>query len=305
MIGARWLREHLDVLVETLQRLRQDWLEQLLSVAVIGISLALPAAAYLAVENSRSVAESWDGSPRISLYLDAGLSVEKARALTGKIDEMERVDGARFISQSEGLASLEQRMQISDVIGFLEKNPLPHVIEVTPVKTGGDTLAEELLAELGQMAGVERARLDLAWVKRFFALLELAQRLVLVLAAALGVAVLLVVGNTVRLAISSRRTEIEVCKLVGASDAYVSRPLLYYGAMQGFLGAVLAWLLLLLTGGLLSARVERLAQLYESSFQLNGLGFQDGLVLLLGGTLLGLAGAALAVARELRAIQPA
>jgi len=305
VIGRALYRAHIDAFADTLLRLRREWVEQLLSVIVIGIALALPAAAWLAVDNTRAVAANWDGSPRISLYLKPGLSVTKGEALTDTVSKMAGVKRAHFISRSEGLESLKTAMQLGDLLALLDDNPLPHVIEVTPLAASDDGVVTALAGQLGKLSGVERARLDLAWVKRFFALLGMLQRLVVVLAIALGVAVLFVVGSTIRLAISSRRDEIEISKLVGASDAFVRRPLLYFGAQQGLLGGVMACLLLFLSSSLLAGSVERLALLYDSPFRLQGLGVDGALLLLLIGAGLGWSGAWIVSYRQLRAVEPA
>jgi cell division transport system permease protein len=187
----------------------------------------------------------------------------------------------------------------------LEDNPLPVLIIVSP---GGEALSAEvagqLQRELQAMAGVDEAVLDMAWVQRLNALMALAQRFVLALGLLFALGVLLIVGNTIRLAIENRRDEIVVVKLVGGSDAFVRRPFMYTGLWYGLGGAVLAWFIVALALWGLRAPLAELASLYQSSFALRGLSATRSLLLLAAGSGLGLLGAWLAVARHLTAIQP-
>jgi cell division transport system permease protein len=157
---------------------------------------------------------------------------------------------------------------------------------------------------LQQLPEVELAQMDLQWVQRLYSLLAVGQRVTLALALLLGLGVLLVTGNTIRLAIENRRDEILVIKLVGGTDAYVRRPFLYTGLWYGLGGSIVAGLLLSLVMLWLDGPVGLLAALYQSRFELHGLGFAGTLMLALAGALLGLAGAWLAVARHLGAIVP-
>ena len=165
-------------------------------------------------------------------------------------------------------------------------------------------IARWVLALLLILPGVAQAQFDLEWVRRLDAILRLAQRGVLILALLLGIAVLLVVGNTIRLAILSRRAEIEVIKLIGGTDAFIRRPFLYAGLFQGLFGGLLAWILVAASLALLAGPVRDLAGLYGSGFELAGLGLRAGAILLLGGAFLGWTGSRLAVGRHLRAIEP-
>jgi cell division transport system permease protein len=151
---------------------------------------------------------------------------------------------------------------------------------------------------------IDQAVLDLEWVQRLYSMMALGKRLVIALAALLALGVLLVVGNTIRLAIESRRDEIVIVKLVGGTNAFVRRPFLYTGLWYGLGGGILAWLIIGFGLFWLSSPVAELAGLYRSQFELQGLGIGDSLMMWLCGGLLGLAGAWLAVSRHLGAIEP-
>ena len=174
---------------------------------------------------------------------------------------------------------------------------------VQPVDNSKANLVS-LQAELGALAEVDEAVLDMVWVERLASFVELANRVVLVLGALLALSVLLVVGNTIRLSIENRKDEIQVAKLVGATDAWVKRPFIYTGFWFGLIGALVAWLFVQISLLLIQEPVGQLAALYQSGFELQGLGFTDSLILLLTGVVLGLIGAKLAVGRHLKEIEP-
>jgi len=184
---------------------------------------------------------------------------------------------------------------------YLDENPLPEAFLVQPLLLNDAT---RLVTEIRQLKLVDDVQLDMQGLQRLDALLDMGRKLVLALAAALGVGVILVVGYTIRLAIQSRRDEITVVKLVGGTDAYVRRPFLYTGLLFGIFGAVVAAIMLTVLGFWLAGPVDKLAGLYQSQFRVTGLGFGGFISLLLIGGAVGLAGAWLAVGQHLRNIKP-
>ena len=270
---------------------------------VIGIALALPAILYVMLLNASMISGDWGGKPRVSLYLEQEVTLTAARALTTELANMAGVESASFISSEEALKSFQHRSGFGDVLGTLERNPLPHVIELVPA--GNDTVVlAGMIASFEENPAIERASVDLEWLERLFALLRFAERLVMALGAVLGLGVMLIMGNTIRLAIENRRKEIEVVKLVGGTDGFVRRPFLYLGFWYGLGGAVIAFVLLQLSLGILSGPVEALAPSYRDEFALQGLGVAGNLLLLAGGAALGVMGAVVAVSRHLTAIEP-
>ena len=300
-----WLQHHRLSARDSLRRLLYNPLASVLTWLVIGIALALPVSLFVALDNVRSVSGQWDSPAQISLFLRAEMSLQAARQLELRLVAWPGVAKTRLVSRQDALLEFQQLSGFGDVLQNLDDNPLPNLILVTPADEFlHSEKAAGLQAQLQEEAGVERALLDMAWVQRLNALMHLSQRLVLVLAAILALGVLLVIGNTIRLAIENRRDEIVVVKLVGGSDAFVRRPFLYTGLWYGLGGAMLAWLTVSLALWGLRSPLSALSLLYQSGFQLQGLGPMGGLQLLLLGALLGLSGAWLAVARHLRKIQP-
>jgi len=215
-------------------------------------------------------------------------------------DELSAVE---LISKDQGLLEFRRTTGLDDVLKYLSDNPLPTVIVVLPRDSAATTLP--LLRErLSALPEVEEAVLDMAWVQRLSALVSLSERGVLVFGTLLALAVLMVVGNTIRLLIENRRDEIVVAKLVGATDAWVRRPFLYTGAWFGLLGGLIAWVLVQISLLLLSQPVDQLAKLYDSQFEVTGLGFVGSLLMILVSILLGLLGAWLAVGRHLKEVEP-
>ena len=298
-----WVAHHRRVSIGTLQQLLTSFFPSAMTWLVIGIALGLPAILFVVLQNVADITGDWGGKPRISLYLKAEATIGHARDLARDIESREDVEFALFITADDALREFQQRSGFGEVLSTLERNPLPHVIEVTPVSTDPLQLASLVgLWEAHEM--IDRVSVDLKWLERLFALLVFAERLVTALAFVLGLGVMLVMGNTIRLAIENRRQEIEVVKLVGGTDAFVRRPFLYLGFWYGLGGAIVALLLLQVSLLLLSGPVELLAQNYRDDFALHGPGFTGAMLLLLTGALLGTLGAVLAVSRHLADIEP-
>lgn len=307
-IGDRlrsWQVHHRLSAWDSLTRLLNAPLSSLMTWLVIGIALALPVGLSVALDNARTISVGWDSPAQISLFLRAEVSMDAAELLRERILERSDVSSVRLVSRDQALEEFRQLSGFGDVLENLDDNPLPNLVLVTPL--GGDGQAQRAAAlqlALQEEASVERAVLDMEWVQRLNALVQLSQRAVAALGAILGLGVLLVIGNTIRLAIENRRQEILVIKLVGGSDAFVRRPFLYTGFWYGLGGALVAWLVVAIALWWLQGPMATLALLYQSSFQLEGLGLLDSLGLLAAGSFLGLLGAWLAVARHLSAVQP-
>ncbi len=298
-----WASHHARVSKETLQQLIANPFSSTMTWLVIGIALGLPAILFVVLQNVADISGDWGGKPRVSLYLQADVTVEAGRGFARGIENRDDIETASFISSDDALREFQNRSGFGEVLSTLDRNPLPHVIEVIPVSQDPMALSS-LVSGWEEHELIERVSVDLKWLERLFALLIFAERLVTALASVLGLGVMLVMGNTIRLAIENRRQEIEVVKLVGGTDAFVRRPFLYLGFWYGLGGAFVALLLLQLSLFLLSSPVEQLAQSYRDGFALHGPGFLGGLLLLLIGALLGTLGAILAVSRHLAEIEP-
>ncbi|MBL1261432.1 MAG: cell division protein FtsX [Thiotrichaceae bacterium] len=304
-----WLRGyfkgHFQALFLSLGRVSRNPLSSLMTIAVIGIALALPAGLHVALKNVQGVSAGWEDAVQISLFLNQGIEAAEARRIAEKISAMPAIEEVVHVTPQQALGEFRQYSGFGDVLAVLDENPLPNVLLVRPTKAASEPLlVEPLLHELRNFSSVEMAQLDMEWLKRLYAIMAIGERGVLVLAALLALAVLLIVGNTIRLAIQNHRDEIEVQKLIGATDAFIQRPFLYSGLWQGVLGAMMAWLLVTLSLWLLQGPVQQLALLYSSNFSLGSLEPAGVLVVLSAGGLLGLLGAWLAVGRHLRDIEP-
>lgn len=300
-----YLDHHRRVARDSLLRLLRAPLASLLTWAVIAIALALPAALFLMLSNVEQVSQSWTSSPRITLYLELQVGADQARQMQEMIRNKPQVEAVDYISPEQALEEFKAFSGLGEAIDYLGENPLPPVLVVTPA-AGLESAAqmEALQRELAALPGVTQVQLDMEWVERLYSLMELVRRGILALGGLLAVAVLLVIGNTIRLAIESRREEIVVIKLVGGTDSFVRRPFLYTGVWYGLGGAILAWLLVFFWLLWLAGPVEELARLYALDFQLAGLGVESTLTLLGTGMLLGWCGARLAVQRHLDEIEP-
>jgi cell division transport system permease protein len=276
-----------------------------MTCSVIGIALAMPVGLHVLLANLQHVSGAWDSGASISLFLKQKVSDRQALSLARVLRLHQRIENVELITREAALKEFQQLSGYADALEALDSNPLPALLIIQPKAeyTTAET-AQLLVRELKLLPETEIVQLDLQWVRRLQAITVIAQRAVVVLAALLGMAVLLIVGNTIRLEIQNRHTEIEITKLIGATNAFIRRPFLYTGFWYGLFGGIIAWLLIAIATNLLSGPIANLANLYESSFDLAFLDFLTIVSLLLGSSLLGLAGAWLAVARHLSAIEP-
>jgi cell division transport system permease protein len=276
-----------------------------MTVSVIAIALALPGGLYLLTTNLNQLSGGWDQTAAISLFLRAGVGWERATRLAQQLRGRPDLASVRPISPEEALEELRTQSGFAEAVEHLEENPLPAVLVLVPAASLNNPEQLEALRDtLMSLPEADFARLDIQWMRRFQALVRLAERGVLLLGGVLAFGVLFVVGNTIRLEIENRREEIEIMELVGATPGFIRRPFLYIGAWYGLFGGLGAWLLVLLGLLLLQGPVSRLAGLYETEFSLSGLG-PGALALLLGGSAaLGLIGSWLSVNRHLTAAEP-
>ncbi|MGB0466875.1 MAG: permease-like cell division protein FtsX [Pontibacterium sp.] len=298
-----WTKNHLEVAAKAYHKLWSTPLATIMTLAVLAISLALPGALFAGLKNLQQLSINWGAEPRISLYLHTEVEEQAAERLSRQLLLRDDLAAVELVSPEQGLLEFRQATGMDDVLQYLAGNPLPAVILALPVKSNNAALGL-LEQQLQALPEVEEAVLDMAWVQRLSAFIMLTKRAVLVFGSLLAMAVLLVVGNSIRLAIENRRDEIVVAKLVGATNAWVRRPFLYTGIWFGLLGGVFAWVLIQISLLLIEQPVDRLVTLYESSFEVQGLGWMGSLVLVLTSTLLGFLGAWLAVGRHLREIEP-
>lgn len=296
---------HLHVFFSSLGRICRAPFASLLTASVIGIALALPAGFYTLLQNLQQLSGGWDGAARISLFLKSGVKLEQARQLAQQLNANPHIEKIRVIDRDSALEEFKALSGFGDALNALDSNPLPTVLVVTPVvETDNPQRVESLVESLANQPEVELAQLDLQWVKRLYSIMHLIQRGLLVIAGMLAIAVILVIGNTIRLDIQNRRSEIQVNKLIGATNAFIRRPFLYTGFWYGLFGGIAACLLVISALGMLQGPARRLAGLYESGFTLLNLGFSNAVLLIAIAVALGYLGSWLAVSQHLRNIEP-
>ena len=299
----RYLALHRDNFVDAVRRLRRQPFATLLTVLVIAIALALPAGLRVLVNNLGSLSGGWQSAADFTVYFKLEVPTDRARSLAREIASRPDVASVQFIDRGTALEDFRAHSGFGSALDALEGNPLPDALVVRPASgAAGDV--EGVAAALRKLPETDLVQLDTQWVARLRAMLALGVRIVDLATVLLAIAVAIVIGNTIRLEIQNRSAEIEVTKLVGGTDGFIRRPFLYLGLCYGLAGAVVAYLLIGATLVILGPPVSRLAALYDSQFALSGLSWRETGVLLAGGALLGWAGAGLATARHLRAVEP-
>ena len=298
-----WIENHRASLLDSLRRLAKQPIGSFFTCLVMAVALSLPMGLSLLLKNVERLGGSWQRAAQISLYMDLNASDSDGQALVAKAKALGGVADAEYIDKKRALEEFQQQSGLGEAIKELPQNPLPGVVVVTPLEVDKAAL-ESLRQTLSELPSVQQAQLDLVWVERLAAILKLGDRFVFGLTVLLVAALLLVIGNTIRLHIENRRVEIEVIKLVGGTDSYVRRPFLYMGALYGLGAGILSWGILAFGLDWLNGAVVGLSGLYGSDFALGGVPPSDGLSLLLGAVLLGYIGAWIAVARHLRELAP-
>jgi cell division transport system permease protein len=291
---SAWLRQHRLAAATAARRLG------LLNAFVIGVALSLPAGGYALLEGLRGVAGRFTLDTQVTLFLHPGAKRAEADAIGKALHADRRIAKVRFVPREQALKDLSAVQGMPEVIAALGRNPLPDAFVVT---AHGAEL-DKLSADLASLPGVAHVQADAAWARRLAGFASVGRVVIWLLSALLGIGLVAVTFNTIRLQILTQRAEIEVSKLIGATDAFIRRPFYYLGLLQGAAGGLVA--LAIVAGGLaiLNREVRVLAEAYGSTFRLDLLGPADSLALVLFAGLLGLVGAQLSVARHLREIEP-
>lgn len=301
-----WALWHSQCLVYTLGQLANTPLNTLMIAAVIGIALALPAGLFVLLDNLQGLSSSWESAAQISVFLKPEVSDDEAAELAKALQARLELADVRVITREQALQEYQQLSGFEDALKVLgNEYPLPAVL-VLQLMEGQTTSAniDRLLETLRTEPQVEIAQFDFDWLRRLSAIMEVIRRGVTVIGMLLGVGVLLIVGNTIRASVEQRREEIEVAKLLGATDAFIRRPFLYTGLWYGLLGGIVACLFVAISLGLLQAPVHHLSALYRSDFSLSIVSANTMLGIWIIGAILGVLGSWLAVGRHLVAIEP-
>ncbi|MAM69849.1 MAG: cell division protein [Gammaproteobacteria bacterium] len=296
-------RNHQQVAVDSLDRLLASISGTLMIWIMIAIAMALPLFLLLFLQNLQQFGSDLDEASQISVFMNTTTEMPRLEQLRDELLGRSEIQNVEIISAETALQEFQASSGFGDILSGLDENPLPPVLLVTPLAQDAAVL-QPLLASLQDYPEVDEVQFDLDWLQRLYGILNLAQRLTYMIGLLLALGVALVVGNTIKLAIENRRDEIVVVKLVGGTDAYVSRPFLYTGLWYGAGGGLIACVLILLAQLILQGPVSRLAGLYEGEFALVGLGISGFFMVLLLSAMLGWFGAWLSVLRHLRAIEP-
>ncbi|MGP1832974.1 cell division protein FtsX [Shewanella sp. 11B5] len=296
---------HVQQGMSSMGELWRSPVSSIMTMAVLGVSLSLPAALQVLVKNAENITQSWNSAAEISLFINKGRSEQSIQSLLSRIKAFREVESVTYISRDQALEEFQRLSGFGEALSYLDENPLPAVVTVTPsLKYSSPSGARELLVKLERESEVNFGRLDIEWLERLQALLKLLEKTVLAIAALLVLAVVLVIGNTIRLAIMNRRTEIEVMKLVGATEAFIQRPFLYTGIWYGVIGGILAWLIINVLVWYLDGALAELLGLYGSELTIQSLSFSELIKLVLLASFLGWLGSYLSVRQHLRSIEP-
>jgi cell division transport system permease protein len=295
-----WFYLHSRAFAQALKRLGGQPLGTLLSALVMGIALALPAGGYILLDNIAVLARGVSGTPEISLFLDDKAEPAQVEAVQRELQTESELASFRFVSRAEALRQLESN-GLGDVLGGLTVNPLPDAFVVT-LRSDDPELFKTLSARMRSWPGVAHVQLDSAWVERLSALLGLGRTVVLMLAALLGLALVIVTFNTIRLQILTQKNEIEVSRLLGATDRFIRRPFYWFGGLQGIFGGLVALGAVWIGVDVLADPVAKVAETYGAPITLSGPGWPESLATIAFAVALGWLGAAISVRRHLAGI---
>jgi cell division transport system permease protein len=296
---------HLQQAIGSLGDLWRTPFSSVMTVLVLGISLTLPATLHLFVKNAQLISNQWDSASEISLYLKPSTSEKSAQRLVQRLNLYPDVAKVHYISAKQALDDFKALSGFGEALDYLSTNPLPATLLVTPTKRASQYQASEaLLNKLVSEREVDQGKLDLEWLSRLKAITDLIEDVVFGLASLLCLSVVLIIGNTIRLAILNQQDAIAVMKLVGATDSFIQRPFLYAGIWYGILGGFIATLFVALLAQFFTGALIKLTQLYQSNFILVGLSLSEMLLLILFAVVLGLAGSYLSVRKHIRSIEP-
>ena len=301
---AGWFQRHVRTAGAAFGRLAKQPFASLMTVLVIAVTLALPAAMHLVIKNAQSISASWDKALDFSVYLNADVTLEQASRLAELVGQRADVESVTLVAADDALAEFRELSGFGAALDELTENPLPHTLVVRPAGSNTEVSMGLLNEELGNLPEADFVQVDTEWVQRFHAILAILERAVLMGAVLLGAAILVIIGNTIRLDIQNRREEIEVTKLIGASNAFVRRPFLYSGFWYGLFGGALALAMVAYGIYALEEPVARLSGLYEQRLVMLSLDVAESFLIIGAGVLLGLIGSWIAATRHMRRIEP-
>jgi cell division transport system permease protein len=300
-----YFARHAQTLVGSLGRIVNQPFATLMTMGVVAVAIALPLLLSLFLSNLSAATGNWNDAFDLSVYMNKKASAARAASVAKQLRQRGDVATVRVITADQALAQFRNDSGFGKALDALSDNPLPDTLIVTPTLAASTPQGTDALKQaIATIADVQAVQLDTEWVKRLHAMLDILRRVVLLTAGLLGAGVVLIVGNTIRLDILNRRQEIEVMKLVGASDGFARRPFLYSGIWYGLGGGLIALILVAVAAVILAKPVDSLARLYGSQFRLRGLGFTTTAGVLALAVGLSWLGSWLAATRHIRSIEP-
>jgi cell division transport system permease protein len=279
---SRWLLSHRRAFTFALTEFMRMPIANFITVCVIGIAIALPLGFFVLLQNLQFVDSTWSASaPTISLYLKSNTAQSDIDSMMQSLKANEEIAKVTYISPDQGLKTFEKNTPFSNVMQLFQNNPIPSVITVLPAPHyQNPTAINTLFSTLKALPFVDIAQLDMNWVTRLFDVITIGKKITNALSILFGIGVILIIGHTLRTSLSSHINEIQVMRLIGATNAYIRRPLLYRGILYGLLGGIIAWILINLFLSALQSPVSRLAQTYRAPFELHMISFSLGTTVL-------------------------
>jgi len=300
-----YISRHIQAFRISLSHLSVSMLASIMTFLVLGIALALPMGLKVMLQNMSVVTSNLNASAQISIYLKRNISSRTLNSLRQKLSSDTSIAHFYYVSPKKGLKEFQQNMGENQLLSQFKENPLPGLFVITPKTQVKDSFQlAKLMDRFNRLSGVDKAQLDMIWLQRLNAMLSLAHQFLFAIMLIFAIGVILVIGNTIRLTTQNHKEEILVIKLIGGSNSFIRRPFLYDGIIFGFVGAIMAWLMIDFTLWWLQGPVSKLATLYHSHFELSGMGLKTTFYLIIAGILLGYVGSWSAVSKHINEIEP-
>lgn len=276
-----------------------------MTIGVMGLSLTLPATLHIIVKNVQSINLEWDSASEISLFLNDDLSEQQISSAIRRLRSYDEIEKLEYISKEDAVTEFKTLSGFGEALDYLESNPLPASFIVTPTKFHKQAdPAKALLAKLEKEREIDFGKLDIDWLTRLNAIVSMLEEAVITVAILLMISVVLIIGNTIRLSIISRKEEIEVMKLVGATESFIQRPFVYTGIWYGLMGGVVAFLIVTFVIWWMQSAIGEISGLYMADFHIKGLTLNEFGALMLIASGLGFSGAFWSVHRHVKEIEP-
>ncbi len=300
-----WREQWRYAWLNTLADMMRQPLASFLTVMVIAISLTLPSLCFIVWKNVSQAADQWYPTPQLTVYLDKSLDEQGGENVVQQLNALEGVDKVNYLSRDQAMSEFRSWSGFSTALDMLEENPLPAVAIITPkIDFQSSDVLLTLRDRVSQVAGIEEVKMDDSWFARLAALTGLVGQIAAVIGILMVVALFLVIGNSVRLNIFARRDTINVMKLIGATDGFIMRPFLNGGMLLGLVGALVSLLLSTLLVWKLSSVVIEVASIFGTQFRIEGLSWDESLLILLISAMIGWIAAWLATVQHLRHFTP-